>query len=79
MLDAVAIRSDIPAPHEHLVRELAELRDAERRAVIAAAEQAARESRGQAVASWRSIRGAFGVVKGEPANALDDSARLYDG
>ncbi|HEY2409304.1 MAG TPA: hypothetical protein VGI10_25035 [Polyangiaceae bacterium] len=75
----MAIRSDIPALHEHLVRELASLRDAERRVVIAAAEQAARESRGHAVASWRSIRAALGVVKGEPANAVDDSARLCDG
>jgi hypothetical protein len=79
IVESVAIRSDIPALHEHLVRELASLRDAERRVVIAAAEQAARESRGHAVASWRSIRAALGVVKGEPANAVDDSARLCDG
>ena len=65
--------------HEDLVRALASLRDDERRDVIAAAERAAVEPRPRVVASWRSLRGAIGVVKGERADAIEDTARLYDG
>jgi hypothetical protein len=65
--------------HDDLVRALASLRQDERRAVIAAAELAAVESRPHVVASWRSLRGAIGVVKGERADAIEDTAHLYDG
>ena len=70
-----------PAPgrHEDLVHALASLRDDERRDVVAAAERAAVGQRPHVVASWRSIRGAIGVVKGERADAIEDTAHLYDG
>lgn len=70
-----------PAPglHEDLVRALASLREDERRDVIAAAERAAVEPRPHVVASWRSLRGAIGIVKGERADSIEDTAHLYDG
>lgn len=70
-----------PAPrlHQDLVRALASLREDERRDVIAAAERAAVEPRPHVVASWRSLRGAIGIVKGERADAIEDTAHLYDG
>jgi hypothetical protein len=71
--------SNAPEPHAELVRELAELPDSERRAVVAAAERAAAQSHRDVVASWRTVRAAIGVVKGQPADAVEDTARLYDG
>jgi hypothetical protein len=70
-----------PAPgvHDDLVRALASLAEDERRNVIAAAERAARMPRSRAIVSWRSIRSAVGIVKGEPADAIEDTASLYDG
>lgn len=67
----------VGAPHAQLVRALAELPDSERRTVIAAAERSA--ARRRPVASWQSIRAAIGIVKGEPADAIEDTERLYDG
>jgi hypothetical protein len=75
----MGLPSDAPPAHGQLVRDLAELPESERRAVIAAARKAAAEPRRQAVVSWQSIRAAMGVVKGEPADAVEDCARLYDG
>jgi hypothetical protein len=71
--------SNAPEPHAELVRELAELPDTERRAVVAAAERAAAQSDRHVVASWRTVRAAIGVVKGQAADAMEDTARLYDG
>jgi hypothetical protein len=31
------------------------------------------------VASWQTIRAAIGAVKGQTAEAIEDTARLYDG
>jgi hypothetical protein len=62
-----------------LVRALAKLGEAERREVVAAAERAARQSKPHVVASWRSIRAAIGIVRGEPADAVADTDELYDG
>jgi hypothetical protein len=64
------------ASRENLVRELAKLPPSERRAVVAEAERTA--VRRRAVASWSSIRAAIGVVKGEAADAVGDTERLYD-
>jgi hypothetical protein len=75
----MASPSNAPEPHAELVRELAELPDSERRAVIAAAERAAAQPHRGVVASWRTVRKAIGVVKGQPADAMEDTARLYDG
>jgi hypothetical protein len=61
------------------VRALAGLGEDERRDVIAAAERAAIDRKSHVVASWRTIRNAIGVVHGEPADALADTAELYDG
>jgi hypothetical protein len=72
--------SKAPDPHERLVRELAELPASERRAVfIAAMEEAASRSSHRVTASWQSIRAAIGIVKGAPADAIEDTAHLYDG
>jgi hypothetical protein len=71
--------SNAPEQHAELVRELAELPDRERRAVVAAAEKAAAQSYRDVVASWRTVRAAIGVVKGQPADAVEDTSRLYDG
>lgn len=68
-----------PATHDDLVRALANLREEERREVIAAAERAAQTRKTHVVASWRSIRSAIGVVHGEPADAIVDTAEVYDG
>jgi hypothetical protein len=68
-----------PATHDDLVRALANLGEGERREVIAAAERAARQRKPHVVASWRSIRSAIGVVRGETADAVADTAELYDG
>jgi hypothetical protein len=69
---------DVPPGREQLVQELAELPESERHAVVAAAEQAARGRRGPVV-SWKSLRAAKGVMNGAPADAVEDSVRLYDG
>ncbi len=61
------------------MRALANLGEAERRDVIAAAERAARQRKSHVVASWPSIRNAIGVVRGEAADAVADTAELYDG
>jgi hypothetical protein len=68
-----------PAPHDDLVRALADLGESERRDVVLAAERAARQSKPHVVASWRSIRAAIGVVHGKPADAVADTDELYDG
>ena len=68
-----------PAAHDDLVRALAGLREDERREVIAAAERAATDRKSHVVASWDSIRNAIGIVHGEPADAIADTAELYDG
>lgn len=65
--------------HDDLVRALASLGEGERRDVIAAAERAARQRKSHVVASWQSIRKAIGVVHGESADAVTDTAELYDG
>jgi len=62
-----------------LVRALSNLGEVERREVITAAERAARQRKSHVVASWRSIRAAIGIVRGEPADAVADTAELYDG
>ena len=67
-----------PPGREQLVRELAELPESERRAVVAAAEHAV-HARKRPLASWKSLRAAAGVMKGAPADALEDCARLYNG
>jgi hypothetical protein len=61
------------------VRALASLREDERRDVIAVAQRATVEPRPHFVASWRSLRGAIGIVKGERADSIEDTAHLYDG
>jgi hypothetical protein len=66
-------------PHDDLVRALASLGAGERRDVIAAAERVARQRGSHVVASWQSIRNAIGVVRGETADAVADTAELYDG
>src|SRR5687767_8651382 len=71
-------REHVPPEREQLVKQLAELPESERRAVIAAAERAARVS-GGAVISWQSLRAAAGIIKGTPADAVEDCMRLYDG
>ena len=68
-----------PTTHDDLVRALANLGEGERRDVIAAAERTARQRKAHAVVSWRSIRSAIGVVRGETADAVADTAELYDG
>jgi hypothetical protein len=68
----------VPRGREHLVRELSELPESERRAVVAAAEQAARRRKGP-VLSWDLFESAAGIMKGAPADAVEDSDRLYDG
>ncbi len=75
----MAAPSNAPEQHAKLVRELAELPDGERRAVVAAAERAAAHAHRGVIASWRTVRAAIGVVKGQPADAIEDTARLYDG
>jgi hypothetical protein len=75
----MASPSNSPELHAQLVRELAELPDGERRAVVAAAERAAAHAHRDVIASWRTVRAAIGVVKGLPADAVEDTARLYDG
>lgn len=75
----MASPSNAPEQHAQLVRELAELPDNERRAVVAAAERAAARTHGHTVASWRTVRAAIGVVKGQTADAIEDTTRLYDG
>ncbi len=77
---ALAVASQpVPASHDDLVRALASLREGDRREVIAAAERTVRSSKRHVVASWRSIRSAIGVVHGEPADAVADTAELHDG
>lgn len=61
------------------MRALASLGEDERREVVAAAERAARNRKAQSVASWHSIRSAIGVMHGKPADAVADTAELYDG
>ncbi|MET0792792.1 MAG: hypothetical protein ABW061_14830 [Polyangiaceae bacterium] len=68
-----------PVTHDDLVRALANLGEVERREVITAAERAARQRKPQVVASRGAIRAAIGVVRGEPADAVSDTAELYDG
>jgi len=68
-----------PAPYDDLVRALASLGEGDRRDVIAAAERAARQRRSHVGTSWQSIRSAIGVVRGETADAVADTAELYDG
>jgi hypothetical protein len=62
--------------HEPLVKELSALPDKERRAIVAAAETAARSRR--AVASWKTIRKLTGAIS-LGGNAVEDCDRLYDG
>ena len=71
--------SNAPDPYARLVRELAELPESERRAVYIAAVEAASRSSHHVTASWQSIRAAIGIVKGTPADAIEDTAHLYDG
>ncbi len=76
---SVGSSSNAPDPHARLVRELAELPPSERRAVFIAAAEAASRSSHRVTASWQSIRAAIGIVKGAPADAIEDTAHLYDG
>jgi len=39
----------------------------------------ARQRSSLVVASWQSIRNAIGLVRGETADAVADTAELYDG
>ena len=75
----MASPSNAPDRHAQLVRDLAELPDTERRAVVAAAERAAAQAHRDVVASWRTVRAAIGIMKGQTADAIEDTARLYDG
>ena len=75
----MASPSNAPEQHAELVRELAELPDGERRAVVAAAERAAAHAHRDAVAPWATVRAAIGAMGGQPADAVEDTARLYDG
>jgi hypothetical protein len=61
-----------------LVQQLAGLPESERRAVFAAAERAARR-RGAPVLSWALLESAVGIMKGAPADAVEDCDHLYDG
>jgi hypothetical protein len=61
---------------EPLVRELANLPESERRDVVAAAEETAKNRR--AALSWDSWEGARSVVH-LGGDAVEDCGRLYDG
>jgi hypothetical protein len=62
--------------HEGLVRELADLPESERRAIVqAATEQALQRER----PTLAALRSAAGVMKGAPSDAMDDERALYDG
>ena len=68
---------DKPTPRmtgslEKAAREMRELWGAD-------AERVARQRGSHLVASWQSIRNAIGVVRGETADAVVDTAELYDG
>lgn len=79
-LRAIVLNMALPTNlHDQLVHELAQLPDSERRAVVAAAEKAASRFRHQAVVSRQTLRSAVGIVKGQPADAIEDTASLYDG
>jgi hypothetical protein len=69
---------DSPPGREELVEELARLPESERRAVVAAAEHAAR-GRSESVLAWDLLDSAIGIMKGAPADAVEDCERLYDG
>jgi hypothetical protein len=68
----------VPPGREQLVRQLAELPESERRAVVAAAEQVARRRKGP-ILSWDLFEAAAGIMKGAQADAVEDCNRLYDG
>ena len=69
---------DAPDGRDHLVQELAGLPESERRAVFAAAERAARR-RGAPILCWALLDSAVGIMKGAPADAVEDCDHLYDG
>ncbi len=69
---------DTPPDRDQLVQELAGLPESERHAVFAAAERAARR-RGAPVLSWDLLESAVGIMKGAPADAVEDCEHLYDG
>jgi len=66
------------AARERPVQELTALPEEERREVL-------REARARALRvnartlPWASLRAAVGLVRGEPADAVEDCSRLYDG
>jgi hypothetical protein len=62
--------------HEGLVRELAGLPESERRAIVQAAAEQAREHERPTLAA---LRGAAGVVKGASCDAMNDDRALHDG
>ncbi len=68
-------RPGVPARLEPLVRELAALPDEDRRAVLEAAEEAARSA--PPAASWETLDSLRGVVS-LGGNALEDCEKLYD-
>ncbi|HKQ69680.1 MAG TPA: hypothetical protein VJT73_10095 [Polyangiaceae bacterium] len=66
-----------------LVRELAALPEEERRVVVQEADTEASESerspRRRPTLPWSSLRAVIGIVRGEPADAVEDTGHLYDG
>jgi hypothetical protein len=66
-----------------LVKELAALPEEERRAVVREADSEASQSERKPATRptlpWSSLRAVIGIVHGEPADAVDDTDRLYDG
>jgi hypothetical protein len=65
----------IPPQHKPLVEQLAKLPESERRAVIAAAEAAAK-TRGATI-PWEELAAARGIVR-LGGDAVEDCDRLYD-
>ncbi len=66
-----------------LVKELASLPEEERRAVVREADteasQSERSPARRRTLPWSSLRAVIGIVHGEPADAVEDTDRLYDG
>ena len=71
------------ARHRRLVEELASLPESERVAIVREADQQAKRIESvpanRPTMPWSSLRSVIGIMRGETADAVQDTERLYDG
>ena len=69
------------ARHRRLVEELASLRESERVAIAREADEQAKHAENvpanRPTMPWSSLRSVIGIMRGETADAVEDTERLY--